>query len=95
MNSITPKAETTTMMTKDAVKEKIAGFLKQPISRMQDDRLLTDLVVESFILVEMIIELQDEFGVRLVQEDMKYVKTVGELTQLLVSRAESAAAMKN
>jgi len=80
------------MFDKDAVKEKIASFLKQPISRLQDDALLTNLVVESFILVEMIIELQDTFDVRLVQEDMRDVKTVGALTDLFVSRAKSAAA---
>ena len=80
------------MFDKDAVKEKIASFLKQPISKLQDDALLTNLVVESFILVEMIIELQDVFEVRLVQEDMKNVKTVGALTDLFVSRGKSAAA---
>jgi len=77
------------MFDKDAVKEKIASFLKQPISRLQDDVLLTNLVVESFILVEMIIELQDVFEVRLVQEDMKNVKTVGALTDLFVSRGKN------
>jgi acyl carrier protein len=81
------------MFDKTQVKETIAGFLKQPISRLQDDSLLTNLVVESFILVEMIIELQDVFGVRLVQEDMKHVKTVGELTELIVSRASSGTAI--
>ena len=80
------------MLNKDAVKEKIASFLKQPISRLQDDTLLTNLVVESFILVEMIIELQDTFGIRLVQEDMKHVQTVSELTDLFVSRANKSAA---
>ena len=83
------------MLDKDAVKEKIAAFLKQPISRLQDDTLLTNLVVESFILVEMIIELQDTFGIRLVQEDMKHVRTVAELTDLFVSRANSSAAGKS
>jgi len=80
------------MFDKDAVKEKIASFLKQPISRLQDDALLTNLVVESFILVEMIIELQDVFEVRLVQEDMKDVKTIGALTDLFVSRRKNATA---
>jgi acyl carrier protein len=76
---------------KENVKEKIASFLKQPLARLQDDVLLTTLVVESFILVEMIIELQDEFGVAVVQEDMRNVKTVGQLTDLLVSRGNAAA----
>ena len=80
------------MVDKNAVKEQIATFLKQPVSRLQDDTLLTSLVVESFILVEMIIELQDAFGLRLVQEDMKHVKTVGDLTELFISRAKAKAA---
>ena len=79
------------MIDKNAVKEQIATFLKQPVSRLQDDTLLTSLVVESFILVEMIIDLQDAFGLRLVQEDMKDVKTVGDLTKLFVSRAGAAS----
>ena len=79
------------MFGADDVKQKISSFLKQPISRLQDDVLLTNLVVESFILVEMIIELQDEFGVGLVQEDMRHVKTVRQLTDLLVSRGNAAA----
>jgi acyl carrier protein len=78
------------MVGKEAVKEKISSFLKQPISRLDDSALLTNLVVESFILVEMIIELQDEFGIHLVQEDMRHVKTIGDLTELFVSRAAAA-----
>jgi acyl carrier protein len=77
------------MFDKEAVKEKIASFLKQPIHRLQDDTVLTNLVVESFILVEMIIELQDDFGIRLIQEDMKHVKTVGDLTDLFMSRQQA------
>jgi acyl carrier protein len=78
------------MFDKDHVKQKISSFLKQPITRLHDDVLLTNLVVESFILVEMIIELQDDFGVGLVQEDMRHVNTVGQLTDLIVSRGNAA-----
>ena len=58
----------------------------QPISKLGDDTVLTDLVVESFALIEMVIELQEEFKVRLVQDDLKNVKTVGDLTSLIESR---------
>jgi acyl carrier protein len=77
----------TGMIEKDKVKEKIADFLRQPVSKLEDDTALTSLVAESFALVEMVIELQEEFGVRLVQEDLKNVKTVGDLTELFESRA--------
>ena len=74
------------MTDKNQIKEKIAFLLKQPISKLADETLLTDLVVESFALIEMVIELQEEFKVRLVQDDLKNVKTVGDLTSLIESR---------
>ncbi len=77
------------MPDKNTVKEKMAGFLRVPISRLEDEALLTHLVAESFVLVEMVIALQEELGVHLVQEDLKAVKTVGDLTQVLENRAKS------
>jgi acyl carrier protein len=48
--------------------------------------VLTDLVSSSFRLVELIIELQEEFDVRFQQSDMHDVTTVGQLVQLVNSR---------
>ena len=72
---------------KNRVKQQMAAFLRQPISKLEDSALLSDLVVESFILVEMVIELQEQFKIRLMQEDLKSVKTVGQLTKLFEERA--------
>ena len=69
------------------VKQRMAAFLRQPVSRLEDDALLSDLVGESFVLVEMVIELQEQLNIRLVQEDLKSVKTVGQLTKLFEERA--------
>lgn len=77
------------MLDRNKVKEKMGDFLRQPVSKLEDDIMLTNLVAESFALVEMVIELQEEFGVRLVQEDLKNVKTVGDLTELFESRANA------
>ena len=79
------------MLDKNRVKEKIASLLKQPVAKVDDGAVLTGLVVESFALIEMVIELQEEFGVRLVQEDLRDVKTVGDLTALFESRSNSQA----
>ena len=76
------------MLDKNKVKEKVASLLNQPVSKLDDGAILTSLVAESFALIEMVIELQEEFGVRLVQEDLKNVKTVGDLTTLFESRAK-------
>lgn len=75
------------MPDKASVKERIAAFLKLPETELQDSAVLTDLVAQSLLLVEMVIELQEDFGVRLVQQDLKTVKTVGDLAQLFEDRS--------
>jgi len=63
----------------EKLREQMAVILKQPVSRLDDSALLTDLVCDSFVLVDMVIELQEEFDIILVQEDLRQVKTVGDL----------------
>jgi acyl carrier protein len=75
------------MLDKNNVKEKMASLLKQPVSKLEDGAVLTSLVAESFALIELVIELQEEFRVRLVQEDLRDVKTVGDLTSLIANRS--------
>jgi len=67
----------------ERVRAKIASFLKIPPDHVQESAVLTDLVSESFVLVEMVMELQEEFGVRIMQEDLQHVKTVGDLERLI------------
>ncbi|QBY06085.1 acyl carrier protein [Thalassotalea sp. HSM 43] len=43
------------------------------------DAKLTELVDNSFTLVELIIELQEVYGIRFGQADMKGIQTVDEL----------------
>ena len=64
---------------REKIRAKIAGFVNQPSGKITDDRILTELVAESFLLVELVIELQEEFHARLMQEDLRSVKTVGDL----------------
>ena len=73
------------MIDPGAVRVKAAAFLKVPIERMGDDVTLLSLVQESFLLVQLVIELEEEFGARLVQEDLQDVKTVGDLVKAIVT----------
>ena len=68
--------------TRQAVRSKMAAFLNHPPKKLEDGAVLTDLVTDSMILVNMVIELQEDFHVRLVQEDLRDVKTVGQLLDL-------------
>lgn len=71
------------MTTREEIRGAIARFLKKPIERVGDGTMLTDLVQESFVLVEMVIELQETFGVRFGQAELSNVKSVGELIELV------------
>jgi len=73
------------MIDPNTVKAAIAAFLKVPAEKLGDDVALTTLVQESFVLVELVIELEERFESRLVQEDLQGVKTVGDLVRQIVS----------
>lgn len=68
------------------VRKRIADTLQLPLTKLADDRLLTDVVQESFAMVEMVIDLQEEFGVRLDQAELKQLKTVADLTALVAAK---------
>lgn len=71
------------MPTRDELRARIAAFLKQPVERLSDELALADLVVESLMLVELAIDLQEDYGVRLGHEELARVATVGDLVSLL------------
>lgn len=74
------------MTMREQVRGKIAEVLGLAPGEIADDAVLTDLVTSSFVLVETVIELQEEFGVRFQQADLASVVTVGELLDLVVER---------
>ncbi|MEE8306441.1 MAG: acyl carrier protein [Gammaproteobacteria bacterium] len=68
------------------IKNKMADLLSQPVEALADDVELTSLVTSSFVLVEMIIELQEEFDVRFTQPDVVGVTTVGHLVKVFTDQ---------
>ncbi len=71
-------------MNRDQVKAFMAKQLNIPVAKLADESAnLTDLVHESFILIELVIALQEEFKVRLVQDDLQETKTLGHLLDVL------------
>jgi len=72
---------------RERVRSAIASFLRLAPEKVRDEAVLTDLVRESFVLVEMVIELQETFDVRFGQDDLRAVRTAGDLVELVTSRA--------
>ena len=79
------------MISRDFVKDRVAAFLKVPARDIPDDMALSRLIADSFMIVELMIELEETCGIRLSQEDVKHVKTVGELTDAITAAAQSNA----
>jgi acyl carrier protein len=72
------------MSNRDLFKTSISSFLQVTPQKLEDETsLLTDLVHESFILIEMVIDLQEKHGIRLHQEDLAEVRTLGQLLDVL------------
>ncbi len=69
------------------ITHRIAQVLGVPESRVRPEVVLTDLVSDSYRLVELAMELQDDYDVILSQADLSEVNTVGDLTYVIRSRA--------
>ncbi len=75
-----------TTQTTEEIVGRIAHVLGVPESRAQPEAALADLVSDSYRLVEMAIELQDEYDVIFTQADLSAVSTVADLAELVRSR---------
>ncbi len=79
----------TTLSTKARrVKQALGQSLARKPEELADEILLKNLVAESFALIETVIDLQEELGIRLLQEDLRDVETVGDLVRVCAERLD-------
>ena len=76
-----------TAPTTEEIVSRIADTLGVAESRVRPDVALADLVSDSYRLVEMAIELQDDYDVIFTQADLSGVSTVADLAELVRSRS--------
>ena len=79
-------AESTPPPAADDLLEAMARQLGLPPGSVHADQRLADLVPSSFSLVELLIELQEQHGIRLVQDDLRGLVTAGDLAALVRSK---------
>lgn len=82
------------MLSEDTIKKHMATFLSVGVERLSNDTVLTELVIESFFLIEMLLALQEDFNIVLVQDDIGDVTTVGELVAVLIKKGNYSAQQK-
>ena len=71
-------------MTIDKVKELLAAQLNISKDKIQDDsKLVEDLGADSLDMVEILMTLEDEFGVSISDEDALNLKTVADIVSYI------------
>lgn len=70
-------------VTFGAVLERVATLVPLPSVAPTPETELRDIVRESFTLVEVVVDIQEEFAVFFTQEEMSEVTTLGDLTALV------------
>lgn len=72
----------------DRVLDRAAEVLHRPRTMLSTDTELSQLAADSFVLVELVLELQDEFRVRFDHDDVQGLRTLGDVVDLVEARAE-------
>lgn len=75
-------------VTVDDIRRRIAAILEVSEERAAPEVELGDLVADSFRLVEMAIQVQDDYDVMFGQQDVARLRTVGDLAELVRSRLD-------
>ena len=71
----------------DRVLDRVAEVLRRPRAMVSMDTELSQLAADSFVLVELVLELQAEFRVRFDHDDVQGLRTVGDVVDLVEARA--------
>jgi acyl carrier protein len=70
-------------VTFELVAERISETLNVPVTDLSPQTTLRDLAADSFMLVEMAVDLQEEFDAMFTQADLREVANLGQLVGLL------------
>ncbi len=72
-----------TTITFDEVADRISSTLSIPVEKLTPQTTLRELAADSFLLVEMAVDLQEEFDTIFTQDELRQITTLGELAGLV------------
>jgi len=78
-------------ITFDAVAARLGARLAVSAARLTPRTYLADIAADSLDLVEVVTDLQDEFGITLNQADLRAVLTLGDLVALMRGETHATA----
>jgi len=73
-------------MQRAELTQHLAQLLRIDPARVTESARLTDLVADSFVLIETVVELQELLDITLVQEDLDGVQSVAQLLDVCQSK---------
>ena len=68
------------------------GRVGPHVELTRSSRLVEDLAIDSLDLVGMILQIQDDYGVVIEDDDVTMLRTIAELTSYVEARRENSAA---
>ncbi len=72
------------MITSEKIKEMIAKQLNKPVSDVTDEKdVVKDLGADSLDVVEMLMNLEEEFNISVPESEAVKIKTVGDIVKLI------------
>jgi acyl carrier protein len=79
------------MATQEEIFEQVKGILSQQLGVDEDEVTIessfqADLDADSLDLVELIMELEDQFGVKISDEEAQKIGTVGQAVDFVLAR---------
>ncbi len=73
-------------MTLDKVKQMLANQLNVPVEKINEDsKLIEDLGADSLDMIEMLMSLEEEFGISVPDDKVEELKTVGNIVAFIDS----------
>ncbi len=77
------------MAIADKVKELIAQQLNRPVEEVTEDKeVVKDLGADSLDVVEMLMNLEEEAGVTISDEEAVNIKTVGDIIKIIEEKSK-------
>ena len=75
----------------DVIRTKIGEVVGRDLSQVDEAADLRDLVVDSIMLIDLAIEMQEIFDLALNHSDLRGVETLGDFISLIAQRSQGAA----